>query len=83
MFNIARIGIEGGATLVFTKDESVTAKVKSAHEIEFEGNIMSLTAAALVVMKRLGYTWKQIRGPQYWMHAGETLFERKNRLDGE
>ena len=83
MFNIARIGIEEGATLVFAKDEGVTAKVKSAHEIEFEGNITSLTAAALVVIKRLGYTWKQIRGPQYWMYAGETLFERKNRLDGE
>ena len=83
MFNIARIGIEEGATLVFAKDEGVTAKVKSAHEIEFEGNTTSLTAAALVIIKRLGYTWKQIQGPQYWMYAGETLFERKNRLDGE
>ena len=72
-----------GATLVFTKDESVTAKVKSFHEIEFEGNITSLIAAVLVVIKRLGYTWKKSRDPQYWMYAGETLFERKNRLDGE
>jgi hypothetical protein len=68
---------------VFAKDDSVTVKVKSAHEIEFEGNITSLAAAALVVIKRLGYTWRQIRGPQYWMYAGETLFERKNRLGGE
>jgi hypothetical protein len=83
MFNIVRIGIEEGATLVFTKDESLTAKVKSAYEIEFEGNITSLAAAALVVIKRLGYTWRQIRGPQYGMYAGETLFERKNRLGGE
>jgi hypothetical protein len=68
---------------VVAKDDSVTVKVKSAHEIEFEGNITSLIAAALVVIKWLGYTWKQLQGPQYWMYAGETFFERKSRLDGE
>ena len=83
MFNMAKIGIKEGAVLEFSKDENVTAKVIGIHEIEFEGQVTSLTASALIVIKRLGYTWKRIQGPQYWMYSGETLSERKNRLDAE
>ena len=83
MFNMAKIGIKEGSFLEFSKDENVTAKIIDAHEIEFEGQATSLTAAALIVIKRLGYTWKRIQGPQYWMYLGKTLFERKNRIDVE
>ena len=83
MFNMAKIGIKEGAVLEFSKDENVTAKVIGIHEIEFEGQVTSLTASALIVIRRLGYTWKRIQGPQYWMYSGETLSERKNRLDAE
>ena len=56
MYNMAKIIINEGSVLEFSKDENVTASVMDTHEIEFEGQATSLTAVALIVIKRLGYT---------------------------
>ena len=56
MLNYVKIGIKEGSVLEFSKDENVTASVMDTHEIEFEGQATSLTAVALIVIKRLGYT---------------------------
>jgi hypothetical protein len=82
-FNMEMIGVKPGATLVFSKGEDVTAKVLDRHEIEFEGERMSLTKSALIIVKRLGYTWDKIAGPQYWMYEDETLYRRMKRLESE
>jgi hypothetical protein len=35
-------------------------------QVDFEGGLMSLSASALKVIHRMGYSWKQIAGPDYW-----------------
>ena len=83
MFNMEMVGIQPGSTLTFSKGDKLTCNVLDKHEIEFEGQRMSLTKAALIIIKKLGYQWDHIAGPQYWMYEGETLYQRKKRMESE
>lgn len=83
MFNMGMIGVPAGSMLMFSKGDNITAKVLDSHEVEFEGERMSLTKSALTVIHRLGYTWDKIAGPQYWMYENETLYRRLKRLEAE
>ena len=83
MFNMEMIGIKPESTLVFAKGDNITCKVVDKHRIEFEGEIMSLTKSALIIIGRLGYTWGKIAGPQFWMYEDETLYQRKRRMETE
>ena len=83
MFNMEMVQIASGSILKFSKGDNITCKTVDRHQVEFEGKVMSLTASALIVIKRLGYKWGKIAGPQYWTFEGETLYERKNRMELE
>ena len=74
-FNFASVGISPGEILEFKKDKTITAKVLNDNKIEFEGNPMSLSPAALIVIHRMGYEWTKIAGPQFWCYKGKTLYE--------
>ena len=63
--------------------DNSTCKVLDNHEVEFEGEKMSLTKSALIIIKRLGYPWDKIAGSQYWMYEDETLYHRENRVEAE
>ena len=66
--------------LVYTRDESVTATVVADKKIEFEGEVTSLSRAALTLLHKDGYKWKQANGWAYWMKDGETMVERVERF---
>ena len=74
-FNFAQIGIEPGEILEFKKDPSITAKVVENDQIEFRGNITSLSPAALIIVHEMGYKWTKIAGPQFWTYKGKTLYD--------
>ena len=74
-FNFAQVGIEPGEILEFKKDPSITAKVVENDQIEFRGNVTSLSPAALIIVQEMGYKWTKIAGPQFWMYKGKTLYE--------
>ena len=78
-FNFAQIGIEPGEILEFKKDPSITAKVVENDQIEFRGNITSLSPAALIIVHEMGYKWTKIAGPQVWTYKGKTLYELNNQ----
>ena len=78
-FNFAQIGIEPGEVLEFKKDPSITAKVVENDQIEFRGNITSLSPAALIIVHEMGYKWTKIAGPQFWTYKGKTLYELNNQ----
>ena len=69
-----------GDVLVYAQDDAVTASVVADKKIEFEGQVMSLSRAALTLLHRDGYKWKQANGWAYWMKDGETLVERVERF---
>jgi hypothetical protein len=80
-FNFKMVGILPGSELKFTKDNLITCEVVDHKKIQFEGEETSLTSAALTIVKRMGYTWSKIAGPQYWELDGETLSERRTRME--
>lgn len=77
------LDIPVGSTLTFAKDRNVTSQVVADGKINFEGAVMSLSAAALIVVRRLGYNWAAVCGTDYWEYDGETLSARRLRLEDE
>ncbi|MDO8664240.1 MAG: GIY-YIG nuclease family protein [Candidatus Liptonbacteria bacterium] len=79
-FNFETAGIPLGAEIYFGRDETKKAKVvdlHSARSIEFNGETTSLSTSA---QKILGYNYG-IAGTDYWMYEGETLDERRRRIE--
>ncbi len=81
-FRFDLVGIQPGATLLFLKDETVTAQVFDDRKIVFEGEVTSTSNAARTVLHRMGLKWSQVQGPAYWTFDGETLDERRGRMEG-
>ena len=77
-FSDAHVNI--GDVLTYSKDDTTTATVVADKKVDFEGEIVSLSKAALTLLHREGYKWKQANGWAYWMKDGETLGERVDRF---
>jgi hypothetical protein len=77
------LNIPIGATLVFAKDVTITAQVVADGKVNFDGEVMSPSAAAKIAVKQLGYNWSAVSGSVFWMYADETLVARRLRLEDE
>jgi hypothetical protein len=77
------LGIPIGAVLTFTKDPTCTCTVVSDGKVNFESEVISPSAAALKVIRQLGYQWAAVSGSDYWMYEDETLTARRIRLEDE
>ena len=79
-YSFADAHVNVGDVLTYSKDDAVTATVVADKKVEFEGEIVSLSKAALTLLHREGYKWKQANGWAFWMKDGETLGERVERF---
>jgi len=79
VFNFKMVDIPIGGELSFVNDENIKAKVIDNRSIELNGEITSLSTAA----KKLLDVEYPTQGPVYWMYEGETLDERRKRLEIE
>jgi hypothetical protein len=77
------IGIKPGDELYFSRDENVKAVVAEDDKVMSDGELLSLSAAALKVLHRMGYQTPAAQGSAYWMFGGELLDERRRRLEAE
>jgi len=77
------LNIPVGATLVFAKDSNCTAQVVTDGKVNFEGEVMSPSAAAKIAVRRMGYDWSAVSGSAFWMYEDETLMARRLRLEDE
>ncbi len=78
-FNFGMVGIPVGSEISFIDDENVKAKVvklSGKRNIELGGELTSVSSAA---QKLRGYPY-QVQGTIYWMYEGETLDERRKRM---
>ena len=82
-FNFEMVKIEPNSELTFYRDPSLKAIVLNNKNIEFEGNTHTPSSAALIISHRMGFKWKSIQGPKYWVFEGETLIERRSRMENE
>lgn len=78
-FSFKLVDIDPGETLVFSRDENITCTVVDSHKVMYKGNESSLSAAA---QDAIGSD-RPIQGPRYWMYKGESLVERRERMEEE
>jgi hypothetical protein len=76
-FRFDMVGILPGSEIVFSRDENVKAKVVDSRFIELNGEQTRLSISA---QKILGYDYG-VAGTDYWMYDGETLDERRQRME--
>lgn len=81
VFNFSMVKINSGSILNFYLDDTITCKVFDARKVEFNGEIVSLSDAAMQVLKSKGLNWKAVSGPGIWMFEGETLHARRLRME--
>lgn len=77
------LGIPVGAVLTFSRDERVHATVLPGNRVDVDGATMSLSAAAVTLLRAMGYKTTAAQGGAFWMYEGETLEERRRRLEAE
>jgi hypothetical protein len=77
------MGVPVGAVLSFTKDPAYSCTVVSDGKVAFESEVLSPSAAALRVIRKLGYQWAAVSGSDYWTYEDETLTARRLRLEDE
>ena len=82
-FNFEMVQIQPNSELSFYRDPTIKAIVIDSHKVEFEGETHSTSSSALKIFHRMGYEWTTIQGPKYWVFEGETLTERRSRMENE
>ena len=83
-FKFSLVNIEVGSELTFIRDEKFTAIVVDDRNIEFEGEITSLSKSASTILNRnFGLNWVSYDGPNFWLYNNESLSERRLRLENE
>lgn len=78
-FKAAEIPV--GAALQFSKGSNFIATVLDDTRIEFRGQTTSLSASAATILQELGYTSTSVAGTEYWLFEGETLDDRRRRME--
>lgn len=78
-FRFSMVDISAGAELVFSRDKNIKAKVLDDRFIEINGKKTRLSNSAQEI---LGYSYG-VAGTEYWMYDGETLDERRRRIQKE
>lgn len=73
--NLHDWGILDGSTLVYKGDETITCQVVGERQVEYQGKTTSPSGAASSIRG------KNVSGSIYWMYEGETLDERRKRLN--
>ncbi len=77
------LGVNPGDVLHLSRDESIKAIVVAEGKVEYDGETLSPSAAALKALHKLGYKTPSASGSEYWMFDGELLDERRRRLEAE
>ena len=82
-FTFSMLEIPVGSELTLDRDPAKTAKVVGDREIEYEGNTASLNKVTEEIFrKELGINWKRYRATNHWSFEGETLTDRRIRIEG-
>lgn len=78
-FNLANIKV--GSIIEYYYDTNIKAEVINDREIKLGEKIGSLNQITLDLLKNSGRVWKSVQGPAFWLFEGETLDERRRRIE--
>lgn len=82
VFNFGMIGMPVGTVLVHTHDPNATCAVHDDRNVMFEGEVMSLSKSAGIVLDRLGLS-SNVAGTVYWTSEGKTLWALRSEMMGD
>ena len=78
------LGINVGTELHFKGDKSITCRVaEDSRNVEFRGEIMSLSKSAMIVLSESGFEWKSAWGAMYWCLDNQSLVNLKSKSQNE
>ncbi len=81
-FNFDMIDIRPGTILNFVKDNTISCEVVDETKVKFRDSVTSLSNAADIILREMGYDWQGVRGPLWWSYNGKKLedlrFERES-----
>ncbi len=82
-FSFDMISVKPGAELQSVFDPETVCYVHDKRKVLFRGQILSLSAAAMVVARENGKNWTSLAGPAYWLYDDVTLSDWRNEADFE
>ena len=82
-FDFQKYGIPVGAELSFTRDNEKKCKVIGNGNVDYNGKEFSLSKLALMLLKEMGYNWKQVSGSAFFSYEGTILTDLKDPKENE
>lgn len=84
VFNFKMVGIPAGTELYFVRDENIKCTVKDNRNVDYNGEVSSLSAAARQILQdNFNWNCSQVQGSLYWCYDDETLTDRRIRMERE
>ena len=81
-FRLSMVGISPGTELQLYRDPTIICKtVDDKNQVEFKGDVTSLSDAALQACKDLGYDSVAVSGPWEWTYQGKRLDELRREIE--
>ncbi len=81
-FKFWMIGMNPGTVLQLEKDNSITCKtVDENNKVEYLGEVLSISAAALRAIHSLGHKWESAQGPWEWTYKGKRLDDIRREIE--
>ena len=80
-FNFGMINLKPGTILQFVKDNTITCEVYDDTKVKFRDKITSLSNAADIIMKEMGYDWASVQGPLWWSYNGKSMSELRREYE--
>ena len=82
-FNFSMVSIPPGTILEYIHDSSITCEVLDNKQILFNGSETTLSGATRTLYQEGGSSRIAFAGPRYWCFDGESMSERRRRMEQE
>lgn len=83
-FQLSMLGIHPGTELKLYRDPNQTITCKTVDEknqVEYKGEVTSLSDAAVQALKELDYDWGVASGPWEWAYQGKRLDDLRREIE--
>ena len=75
--------VQPGLVLEFSSDRNIVCVVQGANHVQFRGELVSFSRAAIVANSKRAVTARAMQGPIYRLFEGETLSARRDRFESD
>ena len=83
-FRLAMIGVVPGTQLQLAKDPAlICTTFDDSNQVNYLGDVTSLSDAALQAHRSLGDEWPAVSGPWAWMYKGKRLDDWRREIENE